>query len=238
MKSSKIISVLFATMVFVGLFSSSLFARQYDQRTGRFNRRDPIGYVESVGKMQVNLYTYAVNNPVNFTDPTGMTVRYFPVAGEAVNNSTHNVEICGDYNYIELYLKDGSLNLRGPINTLAAWWGTQAYIKAMKATGEYGSHTWYEYFDTFSLAAGGTKTTDLTWAQRNDVVDCDWVLCCPPGITTLNGKKKDVKIGPWTATICDDPKNPTNLIVKGRWGGKLKHQKASKRCRSKIPKRK
>ena len=82
-------------MIFVGLFSSSLFARQYDQRTGHFTRRDPIGYVESVGKMplnlytyakrvprpyvpsvrvnrvDLNLYTYAINNPVNYTDPMG-----------------------------------------------------------------------------------------------------------------------------------------------------------------------
>ncbi|MEK7449728.1 MAG: RHS repeat-associated core domain-containing protein [Planctomycetota bacterium] len=72
MKFSKIISVLFTAVVFIGLFSSSVFARQYDPRTARFTQRDPISYVETAGRVQVGLYTYAMNNPVNFTDPTGL----------------------------------------------------------------------------------------------------------------------------------------------------------------------
>jgi RHS repeat-associated protein len=41
--------------------------RYYDQRTGRFISEDPIGLAGGV-----NLYAYAGNNPVMFTDPFGL----------------------------------------------------------------------------------------------------------------------------------------------------------------------
>jgi RHS repeat-associated protein len=42
-------------------------ARYYDPSVGRFTQRDPAGAVDGV-----NRYAYAVNNPVNFTDPLGL----------------------------------------------------------------------------------------------------------------------------------------------------------------------
>jgi RHS repeat-associated protein len=42
-------------------------ARYYDPRAGRFITRDPIGF-----KGGINFYTYAWNNPVNWTDPLGL----------------------------------------------------------------------------------------------------------------------------------------------------------------------
>jgi RHS repeat-associated protein len=41
--------------------------RAYDQATGRFTQEDPIGIVGGL-----NLYAYAANNPVTFTDPFGL----------------------------------------------------------------------------------------------------------------------------------------------------------------------
>jgi RHS repeat-associated protein len=43
--------------------------RYYDQRTGRFTQEDPIGIAGGM-----NLYQYAGNNPVMFTDPFGLKV--------------------------------------------------------------------------------------------------------------------------------------------------------------------
>jgi RHS repeat-associated protein len=61
-------------------------ARYYDPRAGRFISKDPIGfaggdvnlyrYVDSVGKpfLEINPYVYAINNPLNYTDPLGLYV--------------------------------------------------------------------------------------------------------------------------------------------------------------------
>ena len=43
-------------------------ARYYDPKVGRFVSKDPIGFAGG----DVNLYGYAQNNPVNYTDPTGL----------------------------------------------------------------------------------------------------------------------------------------------------------------------
>lgn len=44
--------------------------RIYDARMGRFIQRDPIWYTDDV-----NLYTYVGNNPVNYTDPWGLSAK-------------------------------------------------------------------------------------------------------------------------------------------------------------------
>ncbi len=44
-------------------------ARYYDPTIGRFTQRDPKGYIDGI-----NRYAYAINNPVNYTDPRGTSV--------------------------------------------------------------------------------------------------------------------------------------------------------------------
>ena len=52
-------------------------ARYYNPTTGRFLTEDPIGFASG----QANLYTYAGNDPVGFTDPTGLQAAGQPRRG-------------------------------------------------------------------------------------------------------------------------------------------------------------
>jgi RHS repeat-associated protein len=52
--------------------------RHYDQQQGRFTQVDPIGMaaVSLSDSQSLNMYSYVQNDPVNFTDPTGLTMSF------------------------------------------------------------------------------------------------------------------------------------------------------------------
>lgn len=54
-----------------GLFAMGNGTRFYDADTGMFNQKDPV-YGETDDPQSMSPYAYARNNPVSFTDPTGM----------------------------------------------------------------------------------------------------------------------------------------------------------------------
>ncbi len=60
-------------------------ARYYDPNTGRFNRRDPKGFIDGI-----NRYAYAINNPVNYKDPRGTSV----FDNASTNTTTANTSYC------------------------------------------------------------------------------------------------------------------------------------------------
>src|SRR5580698_11303674 len=54
-------------------------ARYYASSMGRFSSPDPSGlmYADQTNPQSLNLYSYALNNPLKYTDPTGLYCTYF-----------------------------------------------------------------------------------------------------------------------------------------------------------------
>jgi hypothetical protein len=76
-------------------------ARFYNQGTGRFTQRDPIGY-----KGGLNLYSYAFNNPLYFIDPFGLAFMSDARCAELfrkIQALTKDVELHIDYVEHPLY---------------------------------------------------------------------------------------------------------------------------------------
>src|SRR5687768_18262762 len=55
----------------------STFYREYDPVLGRFNGVDPM----AEATVEISIYHYAANNPVNFNDPMGDVASYMDVNG-------------------------------------------------------------------------------------------------------------------------------------------------------------
>jgi RHS repeat-associated protein len=111
-------------------------ARDYDAETGRWTAKDPIRFAGG----NTNLYGYVLNDPVNDTDPTGLSAlsRILDKIGEIAKMG------------IDL-LEAGK----------ALWQGSKAFAQAdynyWKATGEHRYRgfegiNWDEYGDTFEEA--------------------------------------------------------------------------------------
>ncbi|MFC4906866.1 RHS repeat domain-containing protein [Actinomadura gamaensis] len=94
-----------------------LGARQYDPNTGRFISLDPV--VDTSDPQQMHGYSYSYNNPLAFTDPTGLwgwsdwghltldVIGYVPVVGE-VADVANGVWYAAEGNYVDAGLSFGS----------------------------------------------------------------------------------------------------------------------------------
>lgn len=97
-----------------GLFAMGNGTRFYDADTGMFNQKDPM-YGEADDPQSMSPYAYARNNPVLFTDPTGLYAYYSntdPSVIERVRMGSSQIqEGSGGHNYaLSFTRKDGTLD--------------------------------------------------------------------------------------------------------------------------------
>ncbi|MGI5503330.1 RHS repeat-associated core domain-containing protein [Lentzea sp. CA-135723] len=151
-----------------------LGAREYDPATGRFLSDDPI--MNTANPQQVNGYSYSNNNPVTFSDPSGMYLE------GGTGTDGHNYGIDKERNIIvgnppdntgiaQAYPKAGRNQQRGQASTAAA---QQARYDAAGGKDKYeeylreanSSHSWWDVI----VAELPDLLMDLTGI--NDVKNC------------------------------------------------------------------
>jgi uncharacterized protein RhaS with RHS repeats len=82
-------------------------ARYYDPQGARFLGQDPLGFAAGI-----NVYTYALNDPVSFIDPLGLDVNVCLYGGLAYGLGHVGFGLPGEKGTIGFYSKNGER--RGP----------------------------------------------------------------------------------------------------------------------------
>jgi RHS repeat-associated protein len=100
-------------------------ARDYDPETGRWTAKDPLGFE---GR-SYNLYGYVQNDPVNFTDPSGLMSLSETFVGRAIDG-IKNV-FWAVANNLALRILGSAIVLRGPYGNLPI----RALQKALQSGG-------------------------------------------------------------------------------------------------------
>ncbi len=145
-------------------------ARDYDAYTGRWTSKDPIGFEGG----DTNLYGYVVNDPVNWTDPAGLSK-----GGRQNIEGSDPLMDPGKINDIKRALKDPNIS-QARKNALRAWYkvwkrgGTMGII-AGTGLGIMAGDSWADVLDPFSPtdAGGGGYDLDSDGDGLNDAIDPD-----------------------------------------------------------------
>ena len=116
-----------------------LRARYYKPSTGRFISRDPTGYEDGI-----NLYEYAMDNPVNKTDPTGLLVLKCP---KTVAGARRDPGLCDDGFGNQLHPGQHCYREVVPIGTK----GQPAGLHCCYKGGKLVNH----HIDAIDIATGG-----------------------------------------------------------------------------------
>jgi RHS repeat-associated protein len=124
-----------------------LRARYYDPATGRFTSADPLDVTALLplgitgllrDPQRLNLYSYAVNNPLAFRDPTGLK----PGVAQMTSNSTSNTNNSGPANSAPAPLSPS---------------GSGQYVMGTDSDFDHHVSTWWpDYFETHN-------TVTITW---------------------------------------------------------------------------
>ena len=181
-------------------------ARYYDPSTGRFTQRDPIDLAGGI-----NLYAYALGNPVSFIDPSGLVANAVGAWTWGVgNNYFAATNDLGPFNERPEVFPSGFTNLipgaQASADTMAHLQAGNfgpAALSALAMTGEVG----LAFLGGSSLATRGTAVAGETaLAAKGGLPAKVFSTKAPtqvtPGVTKLAGQHIDDlgRVQPWKAS--------------------------------------
>ncbi|RDI23874.1 RHS repeat-associated core domain-containing protein [Lentzea flaviverrucosa] len=153
-----------------------LGAREYDPATGRFLSDDPI--MNTANPQQVNGYSYSNNNPVTFSDPSGMYLE----GGTGADGHNYGIDkergiivgnapSTGDHGLAQAYPSAGRNQQRGQASTAAAQQARYAAFGGKDKYEEYlreanSSQSWW------SIVVAELPDLLMDLAGINDVKNC------------------------------------------------------------------
>jgi RHS repeat-associated protein len=169
-----------------GLYWMSV--RAYDPTLGRFISHDPLGRLAAMG-LDMRPYVYVGNNPVNYTDPTGLLCnpqadmclwrQYFQARQQAQQQGTPPPtppdEHHGSYVFHCSYAGDQILHPLYADPRCVAWrtWHDKAHTKQTTAVSQLESKAGLLYVvagSTAAIAGFGLALVDPTWEVVFDVI--------------------------------------------------------------------
>ncbi|WP_422750178.1 RHS repeat-associated core domain-containing protein [Micromonospora sp. WMMD1219] len=182
-----------------------LGAREYDPTIGRFISVDPIN--DPGNPQQLAAYTYASNNPVTFSDPSGLIIPEYLNPTDDLSLGMCNHHGLGGYacqNYTE------GTSGQGQGDTRYDGSGGPA-----KKTGRQKTHEFLEGCGLYlPVGAGCDVVNGVVYATEGN-----WREAALSGVSTVPGLDWACKIGKWCKKVIDWGADKAGAVVaRVRWG--------------------
>jgi RHS repeat-associated protein len=141
-------------------------ARYYSSNMGRFSSPDPSGlaYADQSNPQSLNLYSYALNNPLKNTDPTGLYCYYGSTAEDS-----------GDASQYDFHSSQGECTAADENGNRGEW--VPDPTTTVNVNAETGDT------DTLSVFTGNTGNVQNQTTQSSHTTGCPAVPTAPSGVS-------------------------------------------------------
>ena len=184
--------------------------RLYDPVVGRFLNADPV--IQDAGSTQnYNRYSYCLNNPLKYTDPTGNQVYRYGIHGSGADGGSRAGSGGGgsSWHLGTIYNQDGSISYGGPSDeTVDAWLNS-----GLSSSWSLGGFS--DYYNSGAKIRVITESRQLDWTRRNGQPYLRGVKLTYSDISTMkstSGQGGDLKK---TLNNVNDGLNATGIMAGG-----------------------
>lgn len=131
-------------------------ARFYDPSIGRFTQSDPMGFIDGV-----NTYAYVANNPINYVDPTGMTI---DAISNTLSSASGYVSQIGD-DWAAYTNSESANRVRGGMMVAGGHYGSDPELALQASLNLGGGYA--EGAESMANVTSGTSTIGLALSVVN-----------------------------------------------------------------------